>query len=75
MAISELAALVKRMTNSPSEIRYIPYDEAYEEGFEDMARRVPDLRRIRDLIDYRPTRSLRIIVQDVIDYIQHAESL
>ena len=63
------------MTNSPSKIRYIPYDEAYEEGFEDMARRVPDLRRIRALIDYRPTRSLRIIVQDVIDYFQHAESL
>ncbi len=75
VSISELAALVKRMTNSPSEIRYIPYDEAYEEGFEDMERRVPDLRRIRALIDYRPTRSLRIIVQDVIDYFQHAESL
>ncbi len=75
VTISELAELVKGMTNSSSEIRYIPYDEAYEAGFEDMPRRVPDLRKIRDLIDYEPTKNLRTIVQDVIDYFQHGQSI
>jgi UDP-glucose 4-epimerase len=70
VTIEELAGLVKRMTNSPSEIRYIPYDEAYEEGFEDMRLRRPDLNKVRQLIGYRPIRSLRHIVQDVIDYFQ-----
>src|SRR3990170_1587634 len=66
VAIEELAGLVKRMTGSPSEIRHVPYVEAYEEGFEDMIRRVPDLTKIKRLIGYRPTRNLRGIVQDVI---------
>jgi len=64
---------VKYLTNSPSEIRYIPYDEAYEEGFEDMPLRKPDLRKIQQLIDYHPLRNLREIVQDVIDYFQREE--
>lgn len=73
VTIEELARLVKQMTNSPSEIRYVPYDEAYEEGFEDMYRRVPDLSKIQQLIGYHPIKSLRAIVQDVIDYFQHEE--
>jgi UDP-glucose 4-epimerase len=73
VTIAELARLVQRMTNSPSEIRYVPYDEAYEEGFEDMNRRIPDLSKIQRLIGYRPTRNLREIVQNIIDYFQHEE--
>jgi len=45
--IDQLAQLVKKKANSSSEIRYIPYNEAYQEGFEDMVRRVPDLSKIR----------------------------
>jgi UDP-glucose 4-epimerase len=68
VTIEELARIVKSLTNSPSEIRYIPYDEAYEEEFEDMRWRKPDLQKIQHLIDYHPMRNLREIVQDVIDY-------
>ena len=73
ITIAELAHLVKRMMNSSSEIRYVPYDEAYEAGFEDMHQRVPDLRRIKQLCGYVPTRGLRVIVQDVVDYWKNGE--
>ncbi|MBU0515667.1 MAG: GDP-mannose 4,6-dehydratase [Proteobacteria bacterium] len=68
--IADLAALVKARTGSASEIVYIPYDEAYEEGFEDMPRRVPDLTRIIDLIGFKPTKNLDQIVDAVIDYLK-----
>ena len=58
VTILELAERVKRMTLSESRIRLIPYHQAYEFGFEDMSRRVPDLARIRQLIGYRPTKTL-----------------
>lgn len=73
VTIDDLARLVKHMTRTNSEIHYIPYDKAYEEGFEDMPRRVPDLGKIERLLGYRPIRSLREIVQDVIDYFQREE--
>jgi UDP-glucose 4-epimerase len=66
ITIAELARLVQAMTHSRSEIRYIPYDEAYEEGFEDMPRRVPDIGKIRRLLNFEPTRSIGEIVQDVM---------
>jgi UDP-glucose 4-epimerase len=68
ITIGDLAALVKTMTGSASPIRYIPYEEAYEEGFEDMHRRVPDIGKIRDLINFRPSHDTREVVQSVIDY-------
>jgi UDP-glucose 4-epimerase len=46
----------------------IPYDEAYEVGFEDMQRRVPDLTRIRSLTGWEPRRSLDDILDDVVSY-------
>lgn len=58
VAITVLAEKVKRITNSRSPIRFVPYEEAYESGFEDMPRRVPDLQRIRELTGYRPTKTL-----------------
>ena len=73
ITIAELARLVKSMTGSSSEICYIPYDEAYEEGFEDMPRRVPDISKIRALVGYEPTRSLETIIRDVIDFSEHGE--
>ena len=66
--IEDLAKLVKEMTNSASEIIYIPYAEAYEEGFEDMPRRLPDLSKIRNLLGYVPTLDLPAILRTVIDY-------
>ena len=68
ITISELAEIVKVLTGSQSEIVLVPYDEAYEEGFEDMPRRVPDISKVRDLIGFRPTLKLEDIVKAVIDY-------
>ena len=63
-----LAQLVRDLTGSSSPIQLIPYEQAYDEGFEDMRRRVPDLGKIQALTGYRPTFTLRQIVQNVIDY-------
>jgi UDP-glucose 4-epimerase len=68
ITIGDLASLVKVMTGSASPIQYIPYDQAYEQGFEDMHRRVPDISRVRGLLNFEPTRDIRQIVQSVIDY-------
>ena len=53
VTIRDLAERVKTLTGSESPIQYVPYDEAYEAGFEDMPRRVPDISKIRALIGYR----------------------
>jgi UDP-glucose 4-epimerase len=68
ITIEELALKVREITKSTSEIQYIPYDRAYEEGFEDMRRRVPDLTKIKKLIDYAPQYSLEDIIRDVVEY-------
>ena len=65
VTIKELAEKAIAMTESQSEIRYIPYEEAYGEGFEDMRRRVPSLVKAERLIGYRPTRTLEDIINDV----------
>jgi nucleoside-diphosphate-sugar epimerase len=65
--IRQLAERVVDMTGSPSEITLVPYDVAYEEGFEDMQRRIPDTTKIYERIGWRPTRSLDEILTDVID--------
>jgi len=68
ISILELARRVKARTQSPSEIQVIPYDQAYEEGFEDMQRRVPDLGKIRALVGYEPQVHLDQILDRVIEY-------
>ncbi len=68
ISIKELAIKVKKLSESNSEIHYIPYDKAYEEGFEDLVRRVPDLKKIERLIGYSPTFGIDDIINDVIDY-------
>src|SRR5215204_6086641 len=66
ISIGELAVRIKAMTNSASPIVKIPYDQAYEAGFEDMPRRVPDISKIRALIGYEPTVALDEILTRVI---------
>jgi nucleoside-diphosphate-sugar epimerase len=68
ITINDLAGLVREAAGSSSEIVHIPYAEAYEEGFEDMPRRLPDIRKIAALIGYQPTLDVGQIVQRVIDY-------
>jgi UDP-glucose 4-epimerase len=68
ISIESLAKRVRELCGSASEIKYIPYDEAYESGFEDMPRRVPDLSRIEALIGYKPVHSLDEILAQVIEY-------
>jgi UDP-glucose 4-epimerase len=67
VTIKGLAEKAIRMTGSTSEIRYIPYEEAYGEGFEDMQRRVPSLEKAKRLIGYQPTRTLETIINDVAE--------
>src|SRR3712207_3557386 len=68
VSIMELARRVKELTGSDSEIVTVPYDEAYEEGFEDMPRRVPDTSKVAALTGFRPTVTLDQILQSVIEY-------
>jgi UDP-glucose 4-epimerase len=68
ITIGALAAKVKKMTSSSSEIVTIPYEKAYEAGFEDMPRRVPDITRIKALVGYEPTVELDETLTRVIEY-------
>ena len=68
ITIKELAFLVREMTGSMANIEYISYDRAYGVGFEDMQRRMPDISKIKNLIDFSPRNNLRAILQSVIDY-------
>ena len=68
VTILDLAQRVKARTGSKSEIVRVPYDQAYEEGFEDMPRRVPDLGKLRELTGYEPKVHLDEILDRVIEY-------
>jgi len=68
VAILDLARRVKERTRSKSEIVLVPYDQAYEQGFEDMPRRVPDVSKIRRLTGYEPKVQLDEILDRVIEY-------
>jgi nucleoside-diphosphate-sugar epimerase len=72
ISIEGLALQIKKMTGSSSPIVKIPYDQAYESGFEDMPRRVPDISKIRALIGYEPTVELDEILERVIASLQTA---
>jgi UDP-glucose 4-epimerase len=67
VSILGLADKAITLTKSSSEIRFIPYEEAYGDGFEDMRRRVPNLSKAHVLIGYQPTRTLDDIINDVAD--------
>ncbi|HUE80788.1 MAG TPA: GDP-mannose 4,6-dehydratase [Pyrinomonadaceae bacterium] len=68
ISILELAQRIKELTRSGSEIVFVPYDEAYEEGFEDMPRRVPDITKVSQLVDFQPRMPLDGILGTVIEY-------
>jgi len=74
ITIEGLARLVKAKLKSDSGIRYIPYDQAYEEGFEDMVRRVPSIAKIEDCIGWRPTTSLSVAIDRITRYILEKEA-
>lgn len=67
ISINALAERVRERVNPDAEIAHVPYGEAYEEGFEDLRRRVPDLTRVRKLIGFKPTKSLDEIIDAVAD--------
>ena len=68
VTITQLAERVRELCASASTIKYIPYEEAYESGFEDMPRRVPDLSKVNRMIGYEPKQNLDDILVQVIDY-------
>jgi len=68
ITIGDLAAKVREHAGSGSEIRRIPYEEAYEAGFEDFRRRVPSLAKIRHTIEWEPTTSLDDTIDQMIAY-------
>jgi len=66
ISIYELAVMVKTLAGSRSEIQLIPYEQAYEAGFEDMQRRLPDISKIQRIIEYQPTVGLREMLERII---------
>ena len=68
ISILDLAERVKQITKSDSEIVFVPYDQAYEEGFEDMPRRVPDISKVSEFVGFSPETGLDGILERVVDY-------
>lgn len=67
ITIEDLAKKIITRIKSKSKIVYIPYDEAYEEGFEDMLRRVPDITKVKNLIGFQPKKNLDEIIESIIE--------
>lgn len=67
VSIQQLAERVIERTESTSEITLVPYEDAYEEGFEDMQRRIPDLMKVGEALGWEPTLSLDTIIDDVVE--------
>lgn len=74
VTILKLAEMVKAATGSSSTIEFVPYDKAYEAGFEDMPRRVPDLTKVHKLTGYEPEVQLDEIISKVIEYFRNHEA-
>ena len=68
ISIMDLAKKVIEITGSNSEIKKIPYSEAYPEGFEDMQRRVPDISKIKNVLGWSPAIGLDQIIRDIADF-------
>jgi len=66
ISITKLAEKIIELTGSPSKLVYVPYDQAYEEGFEDMQRRIPDTTKAARTIGFKPTADLETILKMVI---------
>jgi len=74
ISILDLAQRVRAAVDPAAEIRFVSYEEAYEEGFEDLDRRVPDVGRIREAIGYEPTLGIDEIVPRVVEETRRALS-
>ncbi len=74
VSIEELAKLVKQRTASSSAIEFVPYDKAYEPGFEDMMRRVPNVDKLHSLTGFRPQTSLNEIIDRVTTFFRERNS-
>jgi UDP-glucose 4-epimerase len=74
VSIQQLAERVIALSGSISPIRYVPYQEAYGDGFEDTMRRVPDITRARRMIGFEPKRSLDDIIHSVVEHSRHKQS-
>jgi UDP-glucose 4-epimerase len=72
ITIKQLAETIIKQTNSKSTIEYIPYEKAYAPGFEDMQRRVPDISKIKDALNWSPQRDLTQIISDVASHISNS---
>jgi UDP-glucose 4-epimerase len=70
ISINDLANKVIEETNSKSEIIYVPYQEAYGDGFEDMERRVPNIELIKSLVGWDPKRDLSNMISDIAEFLQ-----
>ena len=70
ISINDLAKEVIEQTNSKSEIVYVPYEEAYGNGFEDMERRVPNIELIKSLVGWEPKRNLSSMITDIAEFLQ-----
>ena len=68
ISINQLALRIIELTNSSSEIQYIPYDEAYGPHFEDIMRRVPDISKIRHFIDWVPKNNIDNVLKKIIGF-------
>ncbi len=71
ISIEELAKKVKDMCGSKSKIEYMAYEDAYEEGFEDMMHRMPDLAKIKEFISFEPKIQLVEIIKRMIEYYEN----
>jgi UDP-glucose 4-epimerase len=72
ITIKQLADQIIKETNSKSSIEFIPYEKAYAPGFEDMQRRVPDISKIQQELDWAPKKNLSQIISDVAQHISNS---
>ena len=70
ISINDLAARVIQLTGSKSEVRHVPYEQAYGRAFDDLPRRVPDLAKVQKAIGFVPRLDLEQIIRSVIDHRQ-----
>ena len=70
--ILDLAERVKTLCSSKSEFEFIPYDEVYGLGIEDMYHRIPDIDKVDGAVGWKPTRTLDQILADVVNHFRHA---
>ncbi|MEE9552881.1 MAG: GDP-mannose 4,6-dehydratase [candidate division Zixibacteria bacterium] len=68
ISIKDLAEKTRKLCGSDSEIQFIPYDKAYEEGFEDMSQRMPDITKVSEATGFKPKYNLEQTIKEIIEY-------